>query len=66
MDANGKSIALAALRNDTLRNAAVGVVLAVGVVAVAATQVWGFLSPGRSPIAPWNCTRRRSRTRSAC
>ena len=57
MDANGKSIALAALGNDTLRNAAVGVVLAVGVVGVAApgmfTGVAGFLAErGVHPHAP--------------
>lgn len=57
MDANGKSIALAALRNDTLRNAAVGVALAVGVVAVAAPGLFAgtaaFLAErGVHPHAP--------------
>lgn len=57
MDANGKSIAQAALRNDTLRNAAVGVVLAAGVVGVAAPGMFSgmaaFLAErGVHPHAP--------------
>jgi uncharacterized membrane protein len=54
MDENGKSIALAALRKDTLRNAAVGVVLAVGVVGVAATGMFADLAghAARIPFHP--------------
>lgn len=54
MDENGKSIALAALRNDTLRNAAVGVVLAAGVVGVAATGMFTDLAgyAARIPFHP--------------
>lgn len=57
MDAKGKSIAVAALRSDSLRNAALGVALAVGVVGVAApgmfTGMAGFLAErGVHPHAP--------------
>jgi len=57
MDAKGKSIALAGLDGDTLRNAAVGVALAAGVVAVAApglfTGIAAFLTErGIHPHAP--------------
>jgi uncharacterized membrane protein len=57
MDANGKSIALATPRGDVLRNAAVGVALAAGVVAVAAPGMFSgmaaFLAErGVHPHAP--------------